>query len=74
MAATDLIDAAVPSHAGGLSLPNDYQAIKVPTLFQWAELDNQIPLSHVEAAKKIIENNGSTGKVYPQVRHGFAGM
>ena len=70
----EIIDAAVPSHAGGLSFPKDFEALKKPSFFQWAEHDSQIPTSMCEKAIPVVEKVGGKGKIYPGVHHGFAGM
>jgi carboxymethylenebutenolidase len=71
-AATTEVDAAVPFYGGGIhSLLERAVAIRCPVQFHFAERDDHIPLSAVEAVRAAMAGKSAEVHVYPGAMHGF---
>jgi carboxymethylenebutenolidase len=70
-ASTD-IDAAVPFYGGGIQGQLDRAAaIRCPVQFHYAESDDNIPLSAVDAVRSAMAGKSAEVHVYPGAHHGF---
>ncbi len=65
----------VAAHPGGLKVPNDFDALKKPTLLVLSEKDFEYSAEKQEAMVKLVKEKGEffDGEIYPGVTHGFAG-
>jgi carboxymethylenebutenolidase len=71
-AATAGVDAAAPFYGGGIHLQLERAAaIRCPVQFHFAERDDHIPLSAVDAVRAAMAGKSAEVHVYPGAMHGF---
>jgi carboxymethylenebutenolidase len=71
-AATAGVDAAAPFYGGGIhGLLDRAAAIRCPVQFHFAERDDHIPLSAVDAVRAAMAGKAAEVHVYPGAMHGF---
>jgi len=69
-----LTDANVIAHPAKLAIPEEIEAIKTPTLWICAEIDQTFPPEVSHATEEVLKKRGmnATFKHYPGTTHGFA--
>jgi len=71
-AATANVDAAVAFYGGGIQGQLEHAAaIRCPTQFHYAELDDHIPPDAVQRVRKAMAGKDAEVHVYPGAMHGF---
>ena len=71
-AATTDVDAAVPFYGGGIHTQLEHaRSIRCPVQFHYAEKDDHIPPSAVEAVREAMAGRQAEVHVYPGAMHGF---
>jgi len=71
-AATTDIDAAAPFYGGGIQTQLEHaKSIRCPVQFHYAEKDDHIPPSAVEAVRQAMAGRQAEVHVYPGAMHGF---
>jgi carboxymethylenebutenolidase len=66
------VDAAVPYYGGGIHTQLDRAGtIRCPMQFHFAERDDHIPMSAVQAVRSAMEGKRAEIHVYPGAMHGF---